>query len=101
VLLDDDDHLLLAEPIPTHPLSPRMDLTTTWREFRGAGHRERRFNGTIAGHIPKSGYGYISLGKFRLPIAQCIRAYHNGWLPDRIFRKDGNPRNHRLENLYV
>jgi hypothetical protein len=63
--------------------------------------RQRRFKGTVAGHIPKSGYGYISLGKFRYPIAQCVWAYHNRWLPERIFRKDGNPRNHRIENLYV
>src|SRR5262245_5020256 len=63
--------------------------------------RQRRYKGTVAGYTPKSGYTYFKLGKERYSVAQVIWAYHHGWLPGRVYRGDGNPRNHRLENLYV
>ncbi len=63
--------------------------------------RDRKTNGKVAGYTPKSGYSYLYLGRHRYPVAGCVFAWHHGWLPTRVFRADGNPRNHRIENLYV
>jgi hypothetical protein len=62
--------------------------------------RQKRKNGTVAGYLPKNGYRFLMLGRARYRVAQLIWLMHHGYYVPRLYRLDGNPANHRLENLH-
>lgn len=70
-----------------------------WRVNRG----QKPMAGTAAGYVDRNGYLVVNLNYKRYYLHHLVYIYHYGALPPgkRIYFKDGNRHNPKIDNLYT
>lgn len=65
--------------------------------WKNSGHGKTK--GKEAGTVSKNNYRHIHINYKQYFTHRLIFLYHNGYLPEVIDHKDGNPLNNKIENL--